>query len=61
MDDQSQNFFSGLPCETLIEILKQLLNQENGIEVFDRLLNTQNYKLIDCAFQAQPENKKAYV
>ena len=59
MEDPNFNVFTHLPYQTIIEILKPLLNQENGIEIFDRLLNTPNFNLIDCAFQAQPENKKS--
>ena len=58
VQDAGFNFFRHLPYQTIIEILKQLLNQENGIEIFDRLLNTPNFNLINCLFQAQPENKK---
>ena len=61
MEDPDVNFnvFTHLPYQTIIVMIKQLLNQENGIEIFDRLLNTPNFNLIDCAFQAQPENKKS--
>ena len=58
MDDQ-YNFFRDLPYQNIIVMLKQLLKQDDGIQIFDRLLNTQNFNLINCLFQAQPENKKS--
>jgi surface protein len=57
VQDVDFNFFTRLPYQTIIEILKQLLNQENGIEIFDRLLNTPNFHLINCLFAAK--NKKS--
>ncbi len=39
VQDADFNFFTHLPYQTIIEILTQLLNQENGIEIFDRQIH----------------------
>jgi surface protein len=41
----------------IIVMIKQLLKQTDGIEIFDKLLNTPNFHLINCLFAAQ--NKKS--
>ena len=51
------NFFRNMPYQNIIVMIKQLLKQTDGIEIFDMLLNTQNFHLINCLFAAQ--NKKS--
>ena len=51
------NFFRNMPYQNIIVMIKQLLKQTDGIEIFDRLLNTPNFHLINCLFAAQ--NKKS--
>ena len=58
MDPQNQyNSFTNLPYQTVIVILKKLLKQDDGIEIFDRLFNMHNYHIINCLLLAQ--NKKS--
>ena len=48
-----------MPYQMLIKIFKSVLESEDGIENVDRILNTSDFHLINCLFQAQAENKKS--
>ena len=54
---QQYNFFTDLPFTSVVVVLKQLLKQDDGIEIFDRLFNMHNYHIINCLLLAQ--NKKS--
>ena len=59
MENQNanNNLLENLPYQMVVVAIKQLLKQENGIEIFDTLLNIGDFRLIDYLFLAQ--NKKS--
>jgi hypothetical protein len=48
MFDIDIDFFTKLPYQTIIMMIKQLLKETDGNQILDRLLNIENFKLISC-------------
>lgn len=52
-DEEFLNQLKNLPFPILVQIMRYLLKQQNGIEMYEILLNTTNFNIINCLFAAK--------